>query len=264
MPTALFTHQDCKSHLTPDGHPEQVARLDAVLSSLSGDKFGDLRRFEAPIAPDSTVLLCHPEAYLDHIKSMSPKVGTTSLDADTFMSPGSLKAALRAVGGVRAAVDAVLVGDVSNAFVACRPPGHHAETAKSMGFCLFGNIAIAAKHALAKPDVERVAIIDFDVHHGNGTQDLMWAQEGALFCSTHQMPLYPGSGAAHETGSHGNIINVPLQAESGGHEMRAAYEKSIFPAVRLFSPDLILVSAGFDAHRQDPLANLNWETADFA
>ena len=171
---------------------------------------------------------------------------------------------MRAVGGGAAAVDAVAAGEVNNAFVAMRPPGHHAETATAMGFCLFGTVAIAAKRALDHCGMDRVAVIDFDVHHGNGTQDLLWFEDRALFASTHQMPLYPGSGAAHETGASGNVLNVPLDPGSGGAAMRRAYDDVILPAVTAFKPDMILVSAGFDAHAADPLANLNWSTDDFA
>jgi acetoin utilization deacetylase AcuC-like enzyme len=264
MTTVLFSHADCHEHVTPPGHPEQVARLDAVTAALAESRFEALLRVSAPLATDRDILRCHPATYLEHLRAALPQTGFAALDSDTNMSPGSLQAAYRAVGANVAAVDMVLGAEATNAFVACRPPGHHAESSRAMGFCLFGNVSIAAKYALDHHGLARVAIIDFDVHHGNGTQDLMWDEPRALFCSTHQMPLYPGSGAADETGGDGNILNLPLAPDSGGGAMRRAYADVVFPAVKAFAPDLILVSAGFDAHRDDPLAQLNWSTADFA
>jgi len=264
MTTALFSHDDCLDHVNPPGHPEQVARLQAAARALAGARFDELDRVDAPVAADADILRCHPQAYLDQLRAAVPAEGWAALDADTHMSPGTLAAAYRAVGGNIAAVDQVLAGEVANAFIACRPPGHHAETAKSMGFCLFGNVSIAAKYALNGHGLGRVAVVDFDVHHGNGTQDLLWDEPRALFCSSHQMPLFPGSGAASETGASGNILNVPLAPEGDGAAMRSQYDNVIFPAIKAFAPDLILVSAGFDAHRADPLANLNWSTGDFA
>lgn len=234
------------------------------MGALAAERFKGLDWREAPICADAELLRCHPEAYLSHIKAAIPAEGYRALDSDTYVSPGSLEAAMRAVGGACAAVDAVVAGEVRNAFVAMRPPGHHAETSGAMGFCLFGTIAIASKRALDYHELGRVAVIDFDVHHGNGTQDLLWAEDRALFASTHQMPLYPGSGYASETGASGNILNVPLDPNTGGAAMRRAYDNVVFPAVEAFQPDLILVSAGFDAHAADPLANLNWSTEDFA
>ena len=264
MATALFTHPAFDGHVTPDGHPERVARLEAVRAVLDAPGFAALDRREAPVADEAEVLRVHPEAYLGRIKASIPQEGWVSLDADTHVTRGSLEAALRGVGGNAAAVDAVLGGEVQNAFVACRPPGHHAETATAMGFCLFGNLAIAAKRALDHHGLSRVAVVDFDVHHGNGTQDLLWDEARALFISSHQMPLYPGTGAPHETGAHDNVINVPLAPLTGGAEMRRAYENEILPALDDFRPELVLVSAGFDAHADDPLANLNWTETDFA
>ncbi len=262
--TALFTHSDCLDHITPPGHPEQVARLRAIGVALADARFDGLRREDAPLAADEDILRCHTKEYLDRVRAAVPDDGFVSLDADTHMSSGSLRAAYRGVGANIAAVDMVLGGDVANAFVACRPPGHHAETAMSMGFCLFGNLSIAVKHALDHHGLARVAVVDFDVHHGNGTQDLLWSEARALFCSTHQMPLYPGSGALQEAGGHGNIMNRPLQPMSGSAAMRQVYDGAIFPAIEAFQPELILVSAGFDAHADDPLANLNWSTEDYA
>ena len=258
MTTALFTHPDCLNHVTPPGHPEQVARLkhvEAALAPIEG-----LDRREAPLCRDEDILRCHPRAYLDAIAGS----GAGQLDADTWMSAGSMMAARRAVGGAVAAVDAVVAGEVRNAFVATRPPGHHAETAKPMGFCLFGNVSIAAKHALDGHGLARVAVIDFDVHHGNGTQDLLWDEARTFFASSQQMPLWPGTGEPGERGAHDNVLNVPLRPGTGGIEMRDAYERLVLPRVEAFKPEMILISAGFDAHAEDPLANLMWETDDFA
>jgi len=264
MTTLLVTHPASLAHVTPPGHPEQVARYEAVMRGLSGEAFDGLERVEAPVCEDAEILRCHPADYLERISASIPDSGYRSLDADTHVAPGSLEAAKRGVGGCCLAVDRVLAGEAQNAFVAMRPPGHHAETSTAMGFCLFGNVAIAAKRALDEHGLSRVAVLDFDVHHGNGTQDLLWSEERALFASTHQMPLYPGSGAAHETGAHGNVLNVPLDSGTGRTAMRHAYDEVIFPAVEAFQPELIIVSAGFDAHAADPLAGLNWSTEDFA
>ncbi|KMW59712.1 Acetylspermidine deacetylase [Candidatus Rhodobacter oscarellae] len=250
--------------MTPPGHPERVARYQAITQALSDPAFDGLIRKEAPMGDRAEVLRCHPEDYVARIEAAIPAEGYRSLDADTHVSPGSLESAMRAVGGNCAAVDAVLAGKAGNAFTAMRPPGHHAETATAMGFCLFGSVAIAAKRALDHHGLGRVAVIDFDVHHGNGTQDLLWSEGRALFASSHQMPLYPGSGAAHETGAHDNVLNAPLDPMTGSAQMRAAYDQVILPAVRDWQPELILISAGFDAHADDPLANLNWTTEDFA
>ncbi len=260
MVTLVFTHSDFLGHETPPGHPEQVARLGAVERGLTGL---EVERREAPLAEEVEVLRCHPASYLARVNTAVPVKGWARLDGDTYLSPRSLTAALRGVGGCVAAVDAVILGKARNAFVAGRPPGHHAETATAMGFCLFGNVAIAAKRALDRHSLKRVAIVDFDVHHGNGTQDLLWNEPRCLFVSTHQMPLYPGSGAETERGAHGQILNVPLQAGSGSAAMRSAYEARVFPALEAFAPEFLLVSAGFDAHVDDPLANLEWHADDY-
>jgi acetoin utilization deacetylase AcuC-like enzyme len=259
--TALYQSNAFRRHITPPGHPEQVARLAAVDAGLAGLS---LDHREAPLAEDAEILRCHPARYLARVRAASPIAGWTQLDADTHLSPGSVEAALRAVGGACAAVDAVLSGKAANAFVAARPPGHHAERETAMGFCVFGTVSIAALRALNHHNLARVAIVDFDVHHGNGTQDLLWDEPRALFCSSHQMPLYPGTGAASEVGAHGQIVNVPLREGSGSGVMRAAYEARIFPAIAAWKPDLILISAGFDAHEADPLAGLEWQTEDYA
>lgn len=263
MTTQFWTHPAGFAHVTPPGHPERVDRLHAILTALRDPAFAALDRQTAPLAADGEVLRCHPERYLDRIRAAIPVAGWAQLDADTHLSPNSLTAALHAIGGVNAAVDAVLAGRAANAFVAMRPPGHHAEAETAMGFCLFGTAAIAAKYALDHHGLARVAVLDFDVHHGNGTQDLLWNEPRAFFASSHQMPLYPGSGAADETGAHGQIVNAPLRPGSGGAEMRAAWE-GILTRARAFAPDLVIVSAGFDAEARDPLAQLNWRPADFA
>jgi acetoin utilization deacetylase AcuC-like enzyme len=263
MSTLLVTHSACLNHLTPAGHPERPDRLRAIAQVLEGERFQNLARIEAPLATSETIELCHPPAYVEAIREASPKQGLVRLDADTTMSPGSLEAALRAAGGAVHAVDEVVGKKAANAFVATRPPGHHTETARPMGFCLFNNAAIAARHAQKQHGLERVAIVDFDVHHGNGSQDIFWADASVMYCSTHQMPLYPGTGAVGERGEHNTIVNAPLHAGDGGSEFREAFETRILPRLRDFRPDLIVVSAGFDAHMRDPLANLNLIDADF-
>ncbi|MBD3764022.1 MAG: histone deacetylase family protein [Rhodobacterales bacterium] len=261
MTTAIWWHDECLGHVTPPGHPERVDRLAAIRSALpvQGVSWRDM-----PLAGREEVLRCHPARYVDWIAGVVPDQGWERLDGDTYMSPGTLTAALRAVGGMAAAVDAVLAGEVTNGFVAARPPGHHAETERPMGFCLFGTVAIGAKRALDHHGLTRVAVVDFDVHHGNGTQDLLWTEDRVMFASSHQMPLYPGSGRPEERGAHGQIINVPLRPGTGGAEMRASYDDIILPELEEFQPELILVSAGFDAHAADPLAHLDWTEDDFA
>ncbi|TMV05548.1 histone deacetylase family protein [Ruegeria sediminis] len=261
MKTALLTHADCLGHVTPTGHPERVARLEHVLHALEPL---DLNRVTAPLAADDDLRRIHPESYIRDIRDALPAEGFARLDPDTFMSPGSLDAAYRAAGAAVRAVDMVLGGEAPNAFCAIRPPGHHAETDTAMGFCLFGNPALAAKHALEHHGLDRVAVLDFDVHHGNGTQDLLWDEPRALVITSQQMPLWPGTGRPDETGAHGNVLNLPLAPGTGGAEMRAVWRDRAFPRLRSFRPELIVISAGFDAHRDDPLANLNWETEDFA
>lgn len=263
MATLFFTHPQALEHVNPPGHPEQVARLEAIYEAFRHPDFNALDRRPSPLAAEAEVLRCHPQDYLGRVKAARPAEGWSRLDGDTFMAPGSFDAALRAIGAANAAVDAVMDGAARNAFVAMRPPGHHAETATAMGFCLFGTVAIAAKYALDRHGLARVAVLDFDVHHGNGTQDLLWSEPRAMFVSSHQMPLYPGTGYASERGAHGHILNLPLPPGSGRAEMRAAWEGAL-ARVQVFAPELILVSAGFDAHRADPLANLDWTEADFA
>ena len=259
--TLLLTHPDADRHETPPGHPEQVARLRAIRAALDGM---DLAREEPREADDAALLLCHPQAYLDRLAAAAPSEGMAQLDEDTFLSPGSLRAARLAVGAAVRAVDAVVAGEHGSAFVAMRPPGHHAEAELPMGFCLFGTVAIAARHALDRHGLGRVAVVDFDVHHGNGTQALLWDEPRALFVSTHQSPLWPGTGDPSETGAHGNVLNVPLRPGSDGGLIRRAMTETILPRLDAFAPDLVLISAGFDAHRADPLAELAWDEEDFA
>lgn len=261
MTTALIHHEDGFKHLMPDGHPERVARLQALMPALEGK---DVTRVEAPLCDEADLLLCHPQAYIDGIHAAAPEEGFVQLDGDTYMSAGTLDCVMRAVGGTMKGVDMVLGGEAKNAFVAMRPPGHHAETATPMGFCVFGIVAIAAKHALERHGLNRVAVVDFDVHHGNGTQDLLWSEARTLFVSSHQSPLWPGSGAADERGAHDNVMNIPLAPGTGGAVFRQAYEGQVFPALNAFKPELILISAGFDAHVDDPLANLALVEEDFA
>jgi len=257
----VFTHPDCARHVTPPGHPERVERLAAVERGLRGLP---VDRRECPLGEAADVLRCHPAGYLARVKASVPEEGWAQLDGDTFLSPGSSDAAMRAVGGICAAVDAVVGGAARTAFVAGRPPGHHAERDIAMGFCLFGTVAIAAKRALDHHGLKRVAIVDFDVHHGNGTQDLMWDEGRCLLVSSHQMPLYPGTGRPEEKGAHGQIMNLPLRGGGTGHDMRQAYERVVFPALQEWDPELLLISAGFDAHADDPLAGLEWQAEDYA
>jgi len=264
MSTLLLTHPACLDHLTPLGHPERPDRLRAIEQALEDEKFQTLAREQAPQAPAEIIALCHPMDYIEAIRGASPEEGMVRLDADTSMSPGSFEAALRAAGGGMRAVDEVMTGAIGNAFVAVRPPGHHAEVARPMGFCLFNSAAIAARYAQDRYDAERAAIVDFDVHHGNGSQDIFWSDKTVMYCSTHEMPLYPGTGAITERGEFNTIVNAPLRAGDGGAEFKQAFETVILPRLREFKPDLVVISAGFDAHTRDPLANLNLVEADYS
>ena len=263
MTTLYLHHPIFLEHLLPSGHPERPERLLAIAEALSEARFGPLERRLAPAANLDTATLAHDRAYVDLVSGNVPSEGFVRLDLDTFMSPKSLDAALHAVGAGCLAVDQVMGGGVNNAFCAVRPPGHHAESHRAMGFCLFNNAVIAARHAQRAHGAARVAIVDWDVHHGNGSQEIAWTDPTILYASTHQMPLYPGTGAADETGV-GNIVNVPLSPGAGGDAFHAAFDGRILPALTKFRPDLIVVSAGFDAHRRDPLAAINLDEEDFA
>ncbi len=262
--TLLLSHADCRRHLVPQDHPERPQRLAAVEKLLATEHFADLAREEAPKATFEHLLLAHAPEHVEHIRSLLPGEGLVQVDPDTWLSPHSLDAALRAAGAAVRAVDAVAGLEADNAFCAIRPPGHHAESHRAMGFCLFNNAAIAARHALEAHGAERVAIVDFDVHHGNGTQEIFWSDAEVLYCSVHQMPAYPGSGDASETGEHGNIVNCPLPPGSGSARFREAVRTRILPALDAFAPEFIIVSAGFDAHEKDPLASLRLGEEDYA
>ena len=268
MATLLVTHPCFLNHLTGPGHPERPDRMRAIDKVLTHELFAGLKREEAPLREDveEHILRAHPARYLEAIKKARPKEGDepVHLDPDTVMSPGSWEAALRAVGAGLLAVDKVMdeTSGIRNAFAQVRPCGHHAEFERAMGFCIFSNIAIAGLYARARHGAERIAVVDFDVHHGNGTQDVFWSDKDLFFASTHQMPLYPGTGALGETGV-GNVWNAPLRPGDGGEQFREAVLSRVLPALHNFGPDLILISAGFDAHEADPLANLRLVEADF-
>jgi acetoin utilization deacetylase AcuC-like enzyme len=261
--TLLVTHRSSLDHLTPPGHPERPDRIRAIDQVLGESRFDGLKREQAPEGSLDLVTLCHNEDYVEELRHIAPTSGMIYLDGDTSMSSGTWEAVMRGVGGAVAATDAVMSGAHHNAFVAMRPPGHHAEIAKPMGFCFFDNAAIAARHAQRKYGIARAAVVDFDVHHGNGTQDIFWADKSVMYCSTHQMPLFPGTGARSERGEHDNIVNAPLAPEDGSAKFRAALENVILPQLTKFAPELIVVSAGFDAHYRDPLASLNLTAEDF-
>ena len=265
MTTALVTHLECLDHDMGRGHPECPARLRAVLASLEHEMFAPLLREQAPLATVEQIALVHPESYVRAILAIRPEPGDRlQLDGDTSMSAGSADAALRAAGGAVHAVDLVMGGAVRTAFAAVRPPGHHAEPSRPMGFCLFNNAAIAAVHARAVWGVNRVAVLDFDVHHGNGTQTMFAEDPGLFYGSSHQDPCFPGTGHAWEHGVADNIVNVGLKPGSGSEAFRAGWDDIILPALERFAPELVVISAGFDAHKADPLAELRLETADFA
>lgn len=265
MTVALFTHPDCRVHNPGSGHPESPGRIDAVLASLEGEGFLGLDRRVAPLATVAQLELAHTPAHVARLVDASePAPGRrVALDPDTMLGPGSVTAARRAAGAACAAVDAVMDGSASAAFAAVRPPGHHAEPATAMGFCLFGSVAIAALHARTRWSVRRIAIADFDVHHGNGTQAIVEGDPDILFVSSHQHPCYPGTGMADERGVADNVVNLPLPPGTGSTGFRRAWSERGLPAIDAFAPELILVSAGFDAHTADPLASLELGEADF-
>ncbi len=262
MSATLYTHAACLRHSAGPGHPESPARLQSVLAALDDESFAALIRAEAPLATRDQLARVHDVRFIDDVFANAPEQGFVRFDADTVMSPDSLEAALRAAGAVCAAVDAAIDGVATRAFCAVRPPGHHATRNTAMGFCLFNNVAVGAAHALAR-GIERVAVVDFDVHHGNGTQDIFWSEPRVLYASTHQSPLYPGTGTRAEIGV-GNIVNAPLPPRSGSAEFHAAFEQVVLPALQTFQPQLVIISAGFDAHRLDPLADLNLDAEDYA
>ena len=259
----LFTHPSMLDHHPPRGHAEHAGRLQAVLDGVAAMA---LDRREAPYAERETLERVHPRAYVEALEPAFAEAaeGYVRLDPDTYISAGSREAAYRAAGACVAAVDAVMRGEDDMAFCAVRPPGHHAEPVAAMGFCIFNNVAIAAMHALDAHALERVAVVDFDVHHGNGTQTIAEREARLMFASTHQSPLYPGTGAASETGIAHNVVNAPLPPGAGSGEWRQAMQSRVLPALDAFAPQLLLVSAGFDAHKADPLAQMELETEDFA
>lgn len=263
MTIAIYTHPDCLKHDTGPSHPECAERLVAIMDALKNYPFSDkLEIIKAPLGTYEQILLAHTKGHLQFIKDSAPTTSPVYLDGDTIMSQGTLKSALRAVGAGCAAVDDVMDGKYSSAFCAVRPPGHHATKTQSMGFCIFNNIAIAALYSLKKYKLERIAIVDFDVHHGNGTQDILEHEKRILYISTHQSPLFPGTGESYETGV-GNIINLPIASGTNGRQYREIFAAKILPALEQFQPQLLLVSAGFDAHHDDPLAGLNLVEDDY-
>ncbi|MFF0948265.1 histone deacetylase family protein [Rhizobium leguminosarum] len=265
MSTRLYEHPIFLEHVTPAGHPERSDRIRAINVALEHPNFERLERRQAPQANEDAVLLAHPEEHLIAVMREIPEEEgeINQIEADTYASSKSLQAALTGVGGAMAAVDDVFTGRADNVFVAARPPGHHAEKMTAMGFCFFNNAAIAARHAQKTHGAERIAIVDWDVHHGNGTQDIFWDDPSVLFCSTHQMPLYPGTGAKDEKGKHNTIVNAPLSPNVGSDHFREAFKSRVLPALDDFRPDLIIISAGFDAHHRDPLAQINLTGEDF-
>ncbi len=264
-PVALFTHPACLAHDTGPHHPECPDRLRVVLQALEHPHFATLLREQAPPATREQLCLAHPAPHVDRILAMRPAAGEMlAVDPDTVVSHGTVDAALRAAGGAVAAVDAVMEGWAGSAFAAVRPPGHHAERSRAMGFCFFNNAAIAARHARTRWGLARVAVVDFDVHHGNGTEDIFAPDPALFYASSHQHPCYPGTGSPRETGVAGNIVNAPLPPGAGSEMFRAAWKDRIIPALETWQPDFLILSAGFDAHRADPLAELRVETEDFA
>jgi acetoin utilization deacetylase AcuC-like enzyme len=264
MTTLLYTHPLCLAHDPGTHHPESPARLKAVLVALDAPEFAALERREAPEAAIDDIARIHPRPFVERLLAAVPQAGHVGIDADTVMSPASGRAALRAAGAVVAAVDAVVAGEANSAFCAVRPPGHHAEPRRAMGFCLFNNVAIGALRAREAHGLQRIAVIDFDVHHGNGTQAAFWDDVDLMYASTHQFPLYPGTGSPRESGVGNNIVNVPLRPMAGSREFRQGVEREILPALDAFRPEMVLISAGFDAHKSDPLAQLLLDEADYA
>lgn len=264
MSTLIVSHRACLGHDMGPEHPERPDRIRAIERILEHERFQPLLREQAPKATREAILRAHPEAYLAALERTAPQEGVVQLDGDTSMMPGTMEAALYSAGGAVQAVDEVMQRIVNNAFVATRPPGHHAERATPMGFCFFNNAAVAARHAQAVHGAQRVAIMDFDVHHGNGTQDIFWSDPTVMYASTHEMPLYPGTGAMNERGEYDTIVNAPLRAGDGSEQFREAMDLVVLARIEEFQPDLVIISAGFDAHRLDPMANIRLVEADFA
>lgn len=264
MTTMIVTHESYLRHDTGPHHPERADRLRSVLKAFEQSAFKDLKHADAPAATVEQMSRAHPKEFIERLIAAMPQTGLRSIDGDTVISPGSADAMPRAAGAVIRAVDAVMAGEADNAFCAVRPPGHHAESNRSMGFCLVNNVAVGAFHARAVHKLQRVAVMDFDVHHGNGTQDIFWDDPDAFYSSTHQFPLYPGTGSAQEKGAHNNIVNVPLAPGSKGDAFRNGMTERVLPALAAFKPDIVLISAGFDAHKDDPLANLGFVEEDYA
>lgn len=263
MSTLLFEHDAFGAHETPPGHPERAERYEAVRTALADERFGPLLRRTAPRADMAVIERVHTRDYIDAIEGAAPSEGMVRLDPDTVMGKHSLDAALRAAGAGVAAVDAIYAGEARNAFVAARPPGHHAPADRAMGFCLFNAAAATAMHARAAHGAARVAVVDFDVHHGNGTEAMFWHDENAFYASSHEWPQYPGTGRASDRGAFDNIANSPLSTGSDGEVFRRAWGETLLPALAAFAPDFLVISAGFDAHRADPLGGLALDEADF-
>jgi acetoin utilization deacetylase AcuC-like enzyme len=262
--TTLVTHPACIGHAPPPGHPESPERLKSVLAALEGEEFAALKRHEAPQVTDRALMRVHGATYVAAVKDNMPESGYVQFDADTIASPGTGEAILRAAGAVNAAADLVMAGETTNAFCAVRPPGHHALSDRAMGFCFFNSVAVGAEHVRAIHNLQRVAVVDFDVHHGNGTQAMFYAQPGLFYASTHQSPHYPGTGRPEERGVANNVLNVPLRPGAGSVEFRRAFTDQILPALEGFHPEFIFISAGFDAHENDPLGNLKLHEDDYA
>ena len=264
MSTLIYTHAACFGHEPGPHHPESPQRLEAVLAALRQPEFADAVWADAPLGNDDQVLRVHTPDYVNEVRDLSPHQGYRTLDAgDTIMSPGTLEAVMRCVGAACAGVDDVVAGRVANVFCATRPCGHHAEADRAMGFCVFNQAAIAALHARAQHGLKKIAVVDFDVHHGNGTQNSFYDDADLFYGSCHQSNFYPGTGARHETGVAGNIVNIPFARGTGSEAFRAAMSGQLLPALREFAPDLLIISAGFDAHQLDPLGGLQFTDDDY-
>ena len=262
--TLLLRHSSSLDHDTGPSHPERPDRIRAIEAELAAPRFDALSREDCPWGENKAIVRVHPSAYVTEVEEAVPKEGIVALDhGDTVLSPGTWSTLMHAVGGATRAVDAVMVRQHANAFVAMRPPGHHAEIATPMGFCMFNTAAIAARHAQKMHGAGRVAVVDFDVHHGNGTQAIFWSDRSVMYASTHQMPLFPGTGALGERGAHGQVVNMPLSAGDDGTRFRAAITERLLPRLEDFAPDVLILSAGFDAHWRDPLGSVRLTEDDY-